>query len=186
VASATKRVAKPEIKEEATHVLRIERWSDLGIGIDEDGAFLAVTPCPEYGMVFPKRIAKELHLPGKQWKGLLSLLAQSQHGNTARKRDLLVAFDYLTSADISAEVLDELRADTGKMNKLKTVRGRLTGAIAHLARNLRKLVDVRSASTEKLLSAAEAEFVQSGFVVRYLKRGPSGKLRFGGTGSRDG
>ena len=159
-------------------VLEVERWADLGIGIDEDGSYLAVTPCPECGSVFPKQKAVKLDLPGKQWPALLDLLARSAEGNTASKSEVMLRFGYLKRGDVSADSLEELKRDSAKMHMVDQARTRLTGAMGNLARRLRDQVKVASPEGP-VLSVNEPEIVRAGFVVRHLFRGKDGKLRFG-------
>jgi hypothetical protein len=161
-------------------VLQVERWSDLAIGIGEDGSYLAVTPCPECGEVFPKEKAAELDLSGKRWKSLLDLLAQSEDGRQARKTDLMVSFGYRKSHDRPEGSLRDLTDNKYLMKTLKTARGRLTTGIADLARKLRQQVAGPTDPKGKCaLSVASAETVEAGFTVRYLLRGTDEKLRFG-------
>ena len=171
------------IEEAATTVeprLTVQKWSDLGIGIDKDGSDLAWTPCPEHGAVFPREEAVTLDLPGKRWKGLLDLLARSEHGNRAKKPEVMMQFGYLKSGEISTDDLSELVNDGCKMEMLKTAAGHLTGAIADLGRELRGNVGgPNDRGSPAVLSVADATYVQAAFVVRHLVRGLDVKLRFG-------
>jgi len=62
---------------EESPVLRVEHWSDLAIGIAEDGSCWAVTPAPAVGEVFPKSKACRLPLSGSHWKAVLTTLAEA-------------------------------------------------------------------------------------------------------------
>jgi hypothetical protein len=163
-----------------THRLTVERWSDFAIGIDEDGSYLGISPCPEYGQVFPRQTAEKLHLPGKRWEHLLDLLARSKYGNEAEKLVVMERFGYLKAGEFSDEDLEEIRTGSGEVHKLKTACKTLTDAIGDLARDLREQVRVASPGEVKALSVANPRYVRAGFTVRYLKRDDKGKLRFGG------
>jgi hypothetical protein len=158
-------------------VLTIAKWEELGIGIDEDSRYLAVSPPPELGDVFPKERAIELDLRGNQWRILLDLLAKSEHGNTATKIDVMTAFRYCKQGGIADE--DEVKDSSQKMTVLHTASGHLTGAMADLGRKLRKLVQGPTAASTPVLSTAEPKVVQAAFVTRYLLRGADRKLHFG-------
>lgn len=161
--------------------LTVDRWSDLAIGIDEDGSYLAVTPLPEPGERFVKRNAIPLKLPGKQWKALLDLLARSSDGRTAAKRDVITVFGYMKLPETTDDdLLEELRSDSGAMEELKTANRRLTAAISNLSRRLRDQVSGpigRDAPT--VLSVASDDQIEAVFVVRHLLRDSGGDLRFG-------
>jgi len=164
-------------------VLTVERWSDLGIGIEQgekpgELVYLAVTPCPECGDVFPKRKAKELHLPGRRWRALLKLLAESEQGNTADKRTSMERLGYLEEGTYTPKGYEELMK-SGGMQVLKRPRTLLTRTTGDLSRDLREQVDVESPGKKAALSVAQAGVVEAAFTVRYLVRGQDGKLRFG-------
>jgi hypothetical protein len=160
-------------------VLTIDHWECLGIGIDEDGAYLAVDSRPKYGDVLPKRKAVELALPGKQWRSLLDLLAKSTNGDTAKKVGVMDAFGYAIAGDTRANMLEGLDGDSLWMREIKQNGKRLTAAISNLSRRLRNRIAVENPGSTKALSVAKPEIVQAGFVVRYLLRDRDGKLRFG-------
>src|SRR5262249_50086954 len=60
-------------------VLSVDRWSDLGIGIKEDGHW-AICPCPPTGEVVDLRKAIKLPLVGERWKKVLECFAESEDG----------------------------------------------------------------------------------------------------------
>lgn len=179
-AEAEERAPDKPSGEEHQFILEIPRWCDLAVGIDKDGRYLAVTPPPECGGIFPKESSVELDLPGKQWKELFDLLAQSEHGNTAGKAALTEAFGYVKKGDRTIEELDRLQHQSDMRNLLKTARSRLTGAIADLGRKLRRQVrGLASREGGPVLSVGDPGVVQAAFVTRYPVRGSDGKLRFG-------
>jgi|GEM_PF-2178536 len=101
----------------APPVLTIATWEELGIGIDEDGSYLAVTPCPAYGAVFPKEKATRLDLRGDRWKHLLDLPAKSKDGNSAKKQDVMIALRYLQAGRFARDELEELKGN-GQANDM--------------------------------------------------------------------
>ncbi len=158
--------------------LTVESWSELAIGVGEDG-YWALGHVPDVGSVFPKESAAKLDLPGDRWKKVLKLLANSPDGQSALKRDLFIELGYLSSA-VKDEDIDELRHDDGAMTKIKSTTKRLTQAIGDLNRELRNLVAAKD--TEKRvaqISVSGDDHVRSLFTCRYLVRGTDGKLRFG-------
>ena len=176
-----RRVRKPPDRTGQTlqePVIQVGKWSDLGIGIAEDGEYLAITPCPEYGEVFPKKKSVALRLPGRQWQELLKLLAQSKHGNTADKRELMRSFGYAPGS-ITDRRLAELKESPRSMQMLRRARTRLTGVIGDLGRKLRRQVEAKSPGKVAVLSVAKEQVVEAAFTVRYVKRDMAGKLRFG-------
>lgn len=164
-----------------TVVLQVQKWSDLAIGIHENGAFYGVSPVPDHGTHFPIESATKLDLPPGRWTALLDLLAKSKEGTAALKRDLFIEFGYLTSLP-SQEELADLRNLDGQYSKIKTAKIRLATSIGDLSRNLRKLVsaadDVRRHCPP--LSAGDEERVEAQFTTRYLTRDRDGNLQFGG------
>ena len=163
---------------ESNAPLRIEQWEDLGIGIDDEGKYLAITPCPHSGAVVraKRKRAVELSLPGKQWEELLKLLAKSTHGNSAQEHDLLVKFGYFRPGGHSIE---EIRGDLASMKIVSHAHKDLTRAIADLNKRLRRHVNVRNPDSGPPLSAAKPGKVRSLFVVRYLLRDHNGRIHFG-------
>jgi len=170
---------QPPIKEVEPR-LTVQKWSNLGIGIDATGNYLAVSPCPERNAVFPREKAVTLDLPGKRWKALFDLLARSEHGNSAKQIDVMTQLGYLKRGEISPDEMSELAEDSHLMNVLKTGKRRLTQAIADLGRKLRRQVEgPKDKGSPAVLSAAGNGHVEAGFVVRHLVPGRDGKLRFG-------
>jgi hypothetical protein len=164
-------------------LLTATKWGDLGIGIDEEGRYLAYSPCPIYGSVFPVENAVVLDLRGDRWKELLDMLARSGNGNTADKQELMQRLGYLKGGRVATEDLSELKNDKGGMNELKTAQARLTQAMADLGRELRQQIKgPEGKGAPRVLSVAMEGKVQAAFVVRHLLRGPDGKLRFGQVG----
>jgi hypothetical protein len=161
-------------------VLTVSKWEELGIGIDADGKYLAITPTPELGAVFPREKAVTLDLPGKQWESLLDLLARSKNGDTADKQDVMLAFGYLEKGMGNPEDFEELRLDQQKMRTVKAASGRLAAAVRDLGRKLRAKVNVNEkSSNNSVLSVKEQGLVRAHFVVRHLVRDGNGKLVFG-------
>ena len=155
--------------------LEIDQWKQLGIGIDEDWTYWAVTPCPKPGDVFPKESAVKLELPGRRWEELLDLLATSENGNTARKVEVLRKFGYLRGGKISREHVED-----AKMKELKTQPKLLRTAMADLGRGVTWPDLGQESRQDPASECCIAGLVQAGFVVRYLVRDKDGKLRFGG------
>ena len=160
-------------------ILSIEKWSDLGIGIDA-GAYLAVTPCPDFGKVFPKQSAEQLDLPRGQWDKLLDRLARSETGKTASKGTVMEDFGYFTKrVSTTHRDLEELQQDGHVMQQLKTAKRKLTDAMSNLTRRLREQIEVCKPKDPRCLSVANEGIVESGFTVRHLVREGDGKLHFG-------
>ena len=160
--------------------LTVSKWEELGIGIDADGKYLAITPAPEFGAVFPREKAVAIDLPGKQWESLLDLFACSENGDTADKQDVMLAFGYLEKGMGNPEDYEELIRDQRKMKIIKAAPGRLTAAVKDLGRKLRAKANVNEQSSNNpVLSVKENQFVRARFVVRHLVRDGNGKLVFG-------
>jgi hypothetical protein len=164
----------------AQPVVSVEKWSDLGIGIDANGCYLACVPCPDTGAVFPREKAVKLDLPGKQWKALFDLLSHSENGNSAKKKDVMADFGYMEVRDIEEANISEL-AEAGYLTTtLKSARNTLTRAMADLGRKLRRQVKGPTGKgVPVVLSVSDDKNVEAAFVVRHLVRGYDGKLRFG-------
>jgi hypothetical protein len=160
--------------------LTIEKWSNLGVGVDADGKYLGVSPCPERYGVFPREKAVILDLPGNRWKKILDILALSEHGNTAEKLEVMQQFGYIQSGEISPDDIPELAENSRKMETLNQASKSLTSAIADLGRELRAQVKGPTGNgAPTVLSVASEGEVQAAFFVRHLVVGHDGKLRFG-------
>jgi hypothetical protein len=161
-----------------TPVMEVENWEELGIGIDADGSYLAVSPCPAFGEVFPREQSQTLDLRGDRWQGLLENLARSVNGNEASKRDMLIALRYARAGQLSSK-----EAAEDALSIIAPAFRKLGGAMSDLGREIRGLVTVRDAAGEAVISAKPENVVRSRFVVRHLHRDGNGRLRFGGPGS---
>jgi hypothetical protein len=162
-------------------LLEVESWSDLAIGINEDGSFLAVTPVPNTGTVFPKEKAVALPLKGARWKKLLQLIARSKDGQSSRKDELLHDFGYYTKPVKEEEIK---RAHKEMLSEIDVAAKKLTGAVSDLSRELREYIGAADSSrTNPPLSAADQSVIKAGFTCRHLLRGRDGKLRFGSIGN---
>lgn len=68
--------------------LRVERWSQLGIGLDGNGV-LAFIQAPEFGAAVRKKDGVPLDLTGRRWAVVLDLASRSTDGRTILRRELL-------------------------------------------------------------------------------------------------
>jgi hypothetical protein len=162
-------------------VLTIDKWENLGIGINEDGSYLAITPCPEHGSVFSVEKAVKLNLPGDQFKHIFGLLAESKYGNSTSKHDVMMKFRYL-ERPIREEDLEEAAKDADITRTLSSASKRLNSAIADLGRKLRAVVNCPDKNrADPALSTKDAKNVTARFNVRNLVREGDGKLHFGGS-----
>ena len=129
--------------------------------------------------MFPLEKAIELILPGNQWKELLALLADSEDGKSAQKKDLLVKFKYLKEVPREGEFEDYLdQAD--RMGPIKKATNSLPSAIGNLTRRLREQVQAGDdVKRENLpMSAKPAKTVEALFTTGYLFHHQDGKLHF--------
>ena len=130
-------------KQELTECrLQIERWSDLGIGMDKDLTCYAFTPCPGLGDRVKIREATPLSLSGERWAAVLLFLARSIDGRTVKKDDLALAMKYVTPGEVqdqSAE-LDQLRS------RVSVIARKLRNAMSDLGRQLKEQVHARHKS----------------------------------------
>jgi hypothetical protein len=165
---------------DAERLLTVEKWSDLAIGIHEDGRYFAFCDVPAIGTPVSLRNALELNLPGKQWKNLLELLSMSKAGNEAPKKELFFRFGYCSSAP-SEEQLSEIRGDENQLTILKSARQKLSAAIGDLSRKLRKQVTAADddSHVNPPLSASNDGFVRSKFSTQCLIRDERNNLCFG-------
>jgi hypothetical protein len=165
--------------------LTVAKWIELGIGIltrDGDPEYFGIAPRPDNHDVFPIESAKELYLPGQQWRVLLNLLAKSDYGNSAKKDDVLFELGMLDRDAFSrSRLADSGRAYAEGLTVTRDEeRRKLTGIIGDLARKLRKQVsgpDCKGA--RPVLSVDSKDYVESLFMVRYLVAGDDRNLRFG-------
>jgi hypothetical protein len=160
--------------------LNVERWSELGIGIYQDTTYFGISPCPDNYAVFPLESATELPLRGRRWKVLLNLLAGSENGNSANKKEMMQELQMFDPGNYSPLDESEVAEHSGRLTLARTLNSELTKKIGDLARKLRACVDCpdKEGSTA-VLSAADTTCIQSLFMVRPLVRGPDGKLHFG-------
>ena len=168
----------------ASHLLSIKHWSELAIGIDEQGRYWALVPAPEPGQPFKKSQAVELPLPGKRWNAVLNAFAASTTIETIRRGELIHAFGYLpppipTSRDRRAKpgAIESANIEGLEVRQLAAVK-RLNTTLADLRRELGKLISVPSDRGSICLRSDE-EVIRSGFRVRYLVRDESDRLTFG-------
>jgi len=173
--------------DQETPAFEVERWEDLGIGIEvksvkgkrDQYESWPITPCPSHGDIFRKSTDHPLKLPklsGQQWPELLKCLADSETGCTADKEDLLHGFgDYKRGPTKSLDSLgdEEIKERGGSMAR------KLREAISNLAARLREKVSCRETGGDPVLSVAGGRVVCARFCVRYLLRDGNNTLRFG-------
>lgn len=154
----------------------VEKWSDLAIGIHEDGSYYAFPELPELGSMISLKDAKKLNLPGKQWKLLLSLFASSANGKEAMKKEILHVFGYYGTP--SEEELSEPFENLGGLKKATS---QLATAIGNLNRRLRLQVEAKNDKLRKgpPMSADHDKEVRASFTTRCLLRDKDQDLRFG-------
>ena len=161
--------------------LNVERWSELGIGIYQDTTYFGISPCPDNYAVFPLESATELPLRGRRWKVLLNLLAGSENGNSANKKEMMQELQMFDPGNYSPLDESEVAEHSGRLTLARTLNSELTKKIGDLACKLRACVDCpdKEGSTAVLSAADTPTCIQSLFMVRPLVRGPDGKLHFG-------
>ncbi len=162
-------------------MLKISRWSDLSIGIDEHGHFLAVPMSIDTGSVFPVRKSTRLKLSGPNWDLLTELLDKSSNGNTADKYQFSLRRNKLGALSKINRHTEE-----GKLRfereTAKAVKGDAGKSASYMSKNLRELVaceNDRKPGTLPPISASGDREILTGFTVRYLIRECNGKLIYG-------
>jgi len=189
--------AKLEVEHaEGGPLLEVASWSDLGIGIDQDG-YWAITPCPECGGVFATRYAKKLELRGPRWKTLLEGLANSDNGNFFPVETIHQEFglsDHVMSIQGGLENDDQsgddqeeddedreaeeprhvalARRNWETEQRSKLLRRKLIEATAQLSKQLRRQVRGPGRGSQPPLSNHDPYVVTSTFVVRHLLQDP--------------
>ena len=94
-----------------------KRWSDLAIGIDDDGTYRVFSSCPVFGARVNVMEALHVFLPGERWRKLLTCFARSEDGRTAMTDELILELRYMQKGDIrhgQAVFDDELREEGKK------------------------------------------------------------------------
>ena len=163
--------------------LTIKAWSDLGIGINEKGEYLGITPCPDSGGVFAKGKSRTLRLNGERFKALFRLLAESPDANQVPRSELYSKLGYVDQvlAEVSLDGDESCGLELGCSNSYVAgrLRRKLNNAIADLNRELRKQVDGPPVQGYRPPLESNGDNVVSTFTVRYLLQDDAGSLRFG-------
>lgn len=176
-------VPQPVAKE---YLLKVKRWSDLAIGIDEEWRYWAISPAPDFGAVFKLSEAVELKLPGGRWKEVLKSLAESDTGDRVRRADLLSRLGFFVPG---APAERDGRARPGAVEaaniegmtvRQTTALKRLTDALSDLRRDIGGFIDGPK-DRQSICLRTDSDLVLSGFVVRFLIRDESERPRFGGS-----
>jgi hypothetical protein len=156
-------------------VFQIDRWSNLGLGLDGAGRILAFTPCPEQGKCVAVSKAFSLDLPGNRWRKVLQLLAESADGKTARVADLVTQLGYAKKLrpTISAE---QAEFDEGLRLKAKKATKTLKNTMADLARELR--CQVTAGDDRSRLFSKAGETYGAAFTVGILLEKDDGRKAF--------
>jgi hypothetical protein len=189
-ASATAgRYAKPASRKRQTHkkaqesrgvnaerrLLRMDRWSDLGLGLDGERRIWAFIPCPEKGDRVAVRKATSLELPGNRWPKVLQLLAESKDGKTARVSDLVTQLGF--AKKIGQAIPDEQAVyDEGLRLEGKRAIKTLRNAMADLARELKNQVTVDNDPSVPFGKVGET--YQAAFTAGLLLENEDGLRRF--------
>jgi len=165
-------------------VLTVQTWEDLGIGIDlekDPAEYWAIASPPDRGSVFQKSKAVRLPISEKQNQmvSLLQQLAESQYGNQAKKKDLLIDFRYVLAGAMKQGDVEELTGDEQSMEEFSPGARKLSSTISDLARNIKRMVGATEPGTDPILSAASDNNVTSRFTARILFKDASGTFRFG-------
>jgi hypothetical protein len=155
-------------------VITIDRWSSLGIGINEKTCYLAFYPCPSNGESVRVTEAVSLGLPGDRWRKVLNLLAKSPDGRTASISDLVTELGYLKIGGI--RISDEqAEFDEGIVQKAKRARDTLRGAMADLGRELRRLI---ATAVDAKVFQGSSDNYQAAFTVGFLMQDETRNNRF--------
>jgi hypothetical protein len=162
--------------------LKINRWSELAIGIDAHG-YWAFVEVPEIGQRVLKTQAYELQLPGKRWNKLLELLAASPDGQMVSKTELITALGWMPG---TSRGIKDGRARPGEcvhalseenIRSASRILKRFDNMLADLRRELKKIIDIPKGKTRCL--QLEGEIVKAGFIVAPLFDDGAGHYRFG-------
>jgi hypothetical protein len=155
-------------------VLNVERWDDLGIGIDEDSRLLAFVPRPANGDVVRISDGVQLDLRGNRWQKVLDLLARSSDGRTAQIADLITKLGYREKYGLPVS-RDQAEHDEHLTRPAKKAKTTLTGTMADLGRELRVLV-----STEDLgvVFSEEDMAYRAAFITGHLLRDENRAIQF--------
>ena len=180
-------LSTPEIVQEDENdapLLTVERWSDLGLGIDENRVVWALSPAPGIGETFAKARAIELKSFGRQWMAVMEAFANSQDGCRVERSTLIRAFQLLPPGS-SAE--SDPRARPGAIRREQTadmhtqgsiVRRNLSNTLADLRRKLQRRISGPKGKSAACLRM-DGKWVHSGFLVRYLLRNPDRTFSYG-------
>jgi hypothetical protein len=152
----------------------VERWSDLGIAIDEKRNLHAFCPCPSNGAAIRLSNGTSLDLPGKRWPKMLQLLARSPDGRTALINDLQHELGRSNPRALSMS-REQAQYDEGLTQVLRKARRTLSNTIADLGRELRALII--SKERTKALSI-EDDKIRSAFVSGILVKDKKRAIHF--------
>jgi hypothetical protein len=153
--------------------LAFDRWSDVGIGIDDDWIYYGFVPCPSQWERVKLKDGVPLPLKGDRWKKVLPCFARSDDGKTADKDELAQELGYYKRGEIKA---DHARAEL--VEKTKTVSTRLKNTLADLSREIRN--QVTTLDTTKVFES-QGDTYQAAFTSRHLFRDEDNHITFGST-----
>ena len=166
-------------------IVVIDRWANLGIGIDDDMkgklTCYAFVPCPELGARVRLKDGVVLPLKGsKRWPKVLPCFARSDDGMTADIEELEMELGYWKKGDIrAAQALfndEQAVFDEGLKEKGKTARRTLTTTMADLGEKLRKLVAPKHEAT---VFESNGPIYRAAFTTRHLSLDGDGNITFG-------
>ena len=153
--------------------IAIDRWADLGIGIDEDWSYYAFSPCPELGQRVRLKDAMKLPLKGKaRWPKVLPCFARSDDGKTADQEELIQELGYFKKGKVST---DQAVFDEGLKGKAKDARETLKDTMADLGRELRGFI----ATNKTKVFESNGDYYQTEFTTRHFFRNDDGRITFG-------
>ena len=162
----------------------VNHWRELAIGIDDQWRYWAKMPAPAADERFKKADACKLELPGKRWKTLLELLAESPSGNYCDMATLIRELGYLPP---TSSLPRDARARQGHLERdltsdlpqqIATSLNRLKDTVSDLARDLREQIKGPKGRDQKAALRVDGQAVRSGFVVGFLVPDDEGHLIF--------
>lgn len=179
-------VALPSARSVSDTKVKLAKWSDLAIGIDESCKIWAHTPPPVLGALVSKRQWAKISLTGGRWKQLLTLAASHGDGRSVSTADLMRAWSLLPS---TSSVPTDSRAMPGELERAQTcdqglslnagqLLSKFRDTLDDLRRQLRKQVEGPRETPPNVL-VLDKEVVRLGFLVRYLMPQDDGRHRFG-------
>ena len=142
-------------------LIEFNSWNEVAIGIGDDGFYYLFKPQPDDGQRVAKSRGVKIQFKQQQLKKLLEVIADSDDGIQAPKKEVIIQFGYAKKGE-----LPETTEDLRDISQVEQVEKKLTRAVNDCSRKLRDALGTTTRSGP--FSSAEPGDITSKVRVRYV------------------